>query len=215
MKRTAQVQMQKPAPTKKPMKKRASNPANPPRRLGAKIEKKNYDVFAIITPPLILSQWTAPVSLFLPIIGGQPDHRIGRKTTCTKLILRYKSSSTASPKAVSQWRIFVIYDKQSNAGLPNILQPLVTNNPISPNNLQNGERFITLMDILTEMPGAGQLVTTGVQVRKINLDTLFNDDNNGAYSDITTGSFILYAVSLNAVSTDTLDIYTRLRFVDQ
>jgi hypothetical protein len=221
MKRNATtILVKNPTYSKKPRLQRSKSFVNPPPTKRTTVEKKNYDYVQTLAPSTGAAQpWSDPASIFNPIQGAGSSNRIGRKTTATKLVLRYRlwtigALGTTDP---SQYRIKIVYDKQANKTLPSatdiVLNPL-TVGPLAMNNLFLGDRFITIMDELTPSPQMDTDYHCGQFIRKINLVTTFSDQNTGSISDINTGAFIIMVCSSNVGGSDRLQISLRFRYLD-
>lgn len=179
------------------------------------VEKKNVDTFFAVTAPAS-SVWSAPTQLNVLAQGNTAQTRVGRSCHFTSLQLRYNLIRSGS-NGPSQARILVIYDKQSNFSIPATTDVLQIDAMVSPLSLTNSERFIVLMDELTDSFQSTSLNVSGTRYRKIGLPTVYNG-SAGTSGQVATGTVWLF-VANNDVSTAgavalNLDIYARMRFTD-
>jgi len=203
------------APFKKPRK---AGPAfNPPRSKISHPEKKNVDVNINLQPPLS-NAWIAAATLLNPLSqGASPDTRVGRKVNYTSM--EFKWSATLDPTSVggSPIRSVVVYDKQANGAIPGPTDVFETDDFTSPLNLGNSERFVVLMDLITEpLSVNNNFSVAGKEYRTLNLDQIFNLNNNGDITDITSGSITCWVSQTGSITVGqpTFQIYSRLRFID-
>lgn len=185
---------------------------NPKQLAQLSLEKKNIDFGGTLTPTGI-NGWSAVTMVNGLAQGPGSSNRIGRKVHLKSLYLRYMYLPTTA--AGGQARILVVYDKQTNAALPSI-NDILTGAPDinSPNNLANAERFVTLVDCITLLPGTAGQHVIGAEYRKINLDQMFNTDVSANITAITSGGmYILMCPSAGLVA-DTVQFATRIRFTD-
>lgn len=201
--------------------------ANKLDRLPKMAEKKNVDKDMTanggneITLAAGAATWIAPSNATLLnglVPGSLAVNRIGRKVCWTKFSLIYTVQyQMAVANSGSPFRIKVFFDKQANATAPAMTDVLQTNDFHSPNNLNNEDRFITICDFVTEPISAqNNWSVSGKEVRKLNLETIFNTGTAGTIADIQSGSIYL-SVSQNGNIITTgpeLQAYTRLRFLD-
>lgn len=184
---------------------------NPKQLAQLAVEKKNFDASAQYVPAGA-NLWSQIIANNIILVGTSPTSRIGRKITMKSLYLRYRVVPSTDP-APSSTRILVVYDKQTNGALPVVTDILQTNEYNAPNNLSNMDRFITLVDIITQLPNSAQTVS-GSEYRKINLDTVFNLINGGTVADINFGGVFILCVPASGAVLNTTTIYSRIRFTD-
>lgn len=177
-------------------------------------EKKNLDVFAALTT-LAGGAWSLAVLLNDTTSGNGPSGRLGRSFTMTSLQLRYNLARTGS-NGPSQARIVVIYDKQPTGALPVALDIFSSDTSVSPINLANSERFIVIMDELTDSFQSTSLNISGNRFRKIGLSSIWTTGGTGI-TGVKTGAVYLIAANNDkfggVVSVD-MDFYTRIRYID-
>lgn len=149
---------------------------------------------------------------------GANGNRIGRKLIMTKFQLRYSATlNAAGSTGGSPIRIMMIYDKQANATMPNITDILIVDSFLATNQLANRDRFITLMDIITEpLSLAGNFAIAGQEVRREKLEVCFNSGTDATINSITTGSVVvMFAQCGNiAAQNPAISWVSRIRYKD-
>ena len=158
--------------------------------------------------------------------GADFNQRIGRKSTMKSVIFNGNvfNLSTASLNAFNgaYTRLVIIYDTQPNSGsLPAGTDIFATNDPNSPMNLNNRDRFQVLMDVRKQVSAflmsATPALATGnpanayfKKYKKCNKETIFSG-TAGTIGSISTGAIYLCFVADAAVA---FDYYIRVRFTD-
>jgi len=194
---------------KKPMLQRSQSKslANPYRKPGLAVEKKNYDYLDVNTSTTgnAFSNFN---SLFEPIVGTTSEDRIGRKTTMRSLYVRgvWVPASNAC-----DLRIVVYYDKQCNSAIPALAQAFTgpPHNFNSFTNLNNSERFIIIADEIFNQADTANDLNHFQFYRKLNLDAVFNDST---ILPNTGGLFIAFCA--NSSATTAITYSARVRFTD-
>jgi len=189
-------------------KKQSSNIANPYRKPGLQVEKKNYDdLDRVITTPAS-RDFTTFSPIFIPQLGSAPVNRIGRKTIMKSLYVR---GYWTPASVLANLRVIVYYDKQCNGATPAITDALtgVTPNFNSFSNLANSERFIVIADDIFNSGNENQAPGFFQIYRKLNLDSVFNDTQT---TPNTGGLFISF--SDNGSLAQSVNYSTRVRFTD-
>lgn len=159
--------------------------------------------------------------------GADFNQRIGRKSTMKSVIFNGNvfNLSTASLNAFNgaYTRLVIIYDTQPNSGsLPAGTDIFATNDPNSPMNLNNRDRFQVLMDVRKQVSAflmsATPALATGnpanayfKKYKKCNKETIFSG-TTGTIGAISTGAIYLCFVADAAVAA--FDYYIRIRFTD-
>lgn len=146
-------------------------------------------------------------------LGNDYDNRIGRKVLWKKIFIRYTGFLTAG--SANKVRLLVVYDKQTNGVAPAITDILLADAFNSPNNLNNRDRFLTIIDEITENAGTGDSCIAGTITRKIGLETIFNAGTAGTVADITSGSIHVFICGTGSTGAVDFDMRIRLRFEDQ
>jgi len=179
------------------------------------IEKKNIDTFFAITAPGG-SIWSGPTQLNVIPQGNSAITRTGRTVSMTSIQLRYNVIRGGS-NGPSQNRILVVYDKQANSSIPLTTDVFASDAMVSPLNLNNAERFIVLMDELSDSIQSTSLNVSGSRYRKIGLPAIYNG-TTGSSSTVSTGTVWLFVANNDQVTSGTtsnnLDIFSRIRYVD-
>lgn len=149
--------------------------------------------------------------------GATAATRIGRKITMKSLLIRYSIALAPTSVGGSPARILVVYDKQPNLLTAAITDILLANDFHSPNNLNNSDRFITVFDHISEpISTQNNYSVSGVLYKKLGLETMYKDTDNGDITDITTGSLLAF-VACNSgitIATGAVGSLTRMRFID-
>lgn len=149
--------------------------------------------------------------------GTDATTRIGRKIRIKSLLIRWKANLQPTSVGGSPIRLMCVYDKQTNGAAPTAATILLADAFLSPNNLDNRDRFVTLFDIITDpLSVAGDVEIGGTLFKKLDLETMFNSGTAGTVADITTGSIYLMAAQAGSVTTaaPTVVFRSRVRFED-
>ena len=149
--------------------------------------------------------------------GATATTRIGRKINLKSLYLRYTVGLTASSTGGCQFRILVVYDKQTNGNTATITDILLSDDFKAPNNLSYRDRFVDLVDEVTDPVSVqNNYQLAGIIYRKINLEQMFNAGTAGDITDITTGSILVFCAQSGGVGTGAplFDFTSRIRFTD-
>lgn len=184
---------------------------------GSKAERKFVDVSSLETPGTGATTFSTPVLLNGLAEGTSATTRIGRKIVMKSLLLRYTWSLGATSTRGACCRIIIVYDRQANTAAPAVTDILLTNNVLSPNNLSNNERFVCLVDEITQPVSVeNNYQVMGQVYRKINLMTRFDDGTGATIADVTTGSVYMMVAQTGGVATESpvLTYRTRIRFLD-
>jgi len=153
---------------------------------------------------------TTPQIILLNGVATGTDYntRVGREITMKSLYFRYQFASTVN----AFLRFMIVYDKQCNGAAPAILDILSAVTFTSPNNLNNKDRFVTIMDKTVAFDTARQLYMFQKKYRKLNTTTQYS--NTGAtVGSIGTGS--VYLIIFSQVDTPSFAFTSRVRFTDQ
>lgn len=171
---------------------------------GNKLEKKSFE-FGAVGLAVPSTTFTTPQSINLVRLGTAATNRVGRQIQLKSVVLRNHS--------LLPLRTIIVYDKSGQNGsavVPAITDILQADAITAHHNLNNKERFVTIMDTFHEP----QTTTSGsVQesFRRIDLTTVFAADT-GADSDFATGTlWVLYSTSAAA---GTLTSRIRTRYTD-
>lgn len=177
------------------------------------VEKKFIDstvaVAALLAPSLLLVNGVAT--------GTDFNSRIGREILMHSLYMRLTYSNTVDQTA--GLRIMLVYDKQPNGVLPNITDVITTADLMSPNNLNNKDRFITISDKIRYINTAGERGAFHQKYKKLRVSTTFSG-TTAAIGSISTGAVyvILIPILLTtgaATANFTVGYTIRSRFTDQ
>lgn len=192
------------------------NPRYEPIR-GSKTERKFVDVSSLETPGTGATTFSTPVLLNGIGEGTSATTRIGRKIVMKSLLLRYIWSLGATSIRGAACRVKIVYDRQANTAAPAVTDILLANNVLSPNNISNNERFVTLVDFFTDPVSIeNNFQVCGEVYRKINLPTRFDDGTGATIADVTTGSVYMMVAQTGGVATES-PVFTyrsRIRYED-
>lgn len=176
-------------------------------------EKKNLDVYTTFAPPLA-SAFAALQCLNLVGTGTQPTQRVGRRIMIKSV--QYRANLFANAPA-SQHRIVIFYDKQSNGGTPSLTDVFQANSDVSPLNLARSDRFVILVDEVTDSCQSSALNICSHRYVKCNLETVFNTSNDGAIGSIDSGAIWMTMANNGGTITGVVtsaDVYARIRYTD-
>jgi hypothetical protein len=153
-------------------------------------ERKSVDTVSSFATALT-SSFATPQLLNGVAQGSNSNERIGRKTTTKSVLLNY----TFTPNApASQTRILVVYDKQANGAAPIAGDILFSNSFLSPTNLGNADRFVILMDEISDSAQSSAIDISGKRYLKCNLETCWSG-TGGAIANILSGSIYIMAAN--------------------
>lgn len=217
----------KSAPQKKPTKPfRPPRPANTqvPRLMPSTGTEKKVIFFGTadaINGAGALNATGTITCLNLIQVGSSMFNRIGRRIQLKSLRLRLQLvtiNATRTLQFADVGRIAVVYDKQTNGAFPTLTDVYQdteqsgtnTSTTLTGLNMNNRDRFITIIDKQVMIPGGvltaglltsvypdnGENITMMDEYRKLNLTTFYKADSNPAViGDIATGAlyFITFA----------------------
>lgn len=183
-----------------------------------KPELKWNDIPVANAPPPF-GGWTAGQNLTNLAVGGGSTNRVGRKVNWTKFNMRstFNIDQGSNPTGGCCIRQVVVYDKQTNGVAPTALSVFAVDDFTSQMNLDNRDRFIILMDTITEGLSLGNMYNVQtVQNRKFNCETIYNAGVLNTVADINTGAIYYFASQSNAIFGVNIQQNTRfrMRFVD-
>lgn len=153
--------------------------------------------------------------------GTDYNARIGRKIVMKSFLIRVqKQYNTTVPAQPCNVRWILFYDKQTNGAAPSASDffqqsASISENMVSPINLNNRDRFIVLKDKMMSLNGSAIATGWFKKFQRINLEVIYNATGN-TVGAIQTGSMYLLAVTDFQDATYNLvcDISTRVRFLD-
>lgn len=190
--------------------------------VGAGPEKKNLDtdlsVGAAIATGVSSAAWTiAAAQLINGVAQGATElTRVGRKIQMTKLEIIWSAVLQTTTANGCSMRFRVVYDKQANGVIPTIASIFAFDSFFSPNNLANSDRFITIVDEITEpLDQDNNTCVSGRISRKMSLETIFSG-TGATVASIASGSMYLIACQNSFANTaaPALSAICRLRFID-
>lgn len=175
------------------------------------------------------SPGVVPVAGALILINGVAtgtDYtaRIGRKICLKSMLVRFNLAPNyaASDSTGETIRIMLVWDTQSNSAAPLVTDVLNAADYLSPNNLNNRDRFKILADKFLTLPGwtaaAGALVNGSPVEKNLKLykkgywETVFSGTGATVGSIQTGALYILYIGSGGAQTNFSYN--SRVRFID-
>lgn len=141
--------------------------------------------------------------------GTSQSTRVGNKIHMTSIQGRLSITNGTVGTVAPVIRYMIIYDTQTNAALPALLDILTPGTVIGFMNLANRDRFRIIWE-RTFTPSVGTFSDTAAVAeftefikiyQKLNLDVVFNNTNGGTIADIQTGSLLLVTLSNVAAGT--------------
>jgi len=147
--------------------------------------------------------------------GTDATERIGRKVTWESILIRCRLGLNTTTATNSAYRILLVVDKQANAAAPavsDILQD--TAYFVSPNNMANRARFVTLWDKKGDLTTSGD----GIIIEELFLRKKFQTIYSGigaTVGSIASGALYLVVFGDAAANGLALSSYVRLRFSDE
>lgn len=239
----------------KKVTKKVTKPFRPPRRGSQGVipgllhqtnnEKKVvfFGAADVVNGYLFVNSTGSVVCINLIQVGSSMFNRIGRKIEMHSIRLMTNLINIAATRNTilcDYLRIIVVYDRQTNGALPtigDIIQDTEQNatnttTPFSGLNMNNRERFVTLIDHRITIPQANSTAgvltnvfpnDVGLQVktdefrRLRGLTTHYKADSSPAViGDISTGALFIVTLAAQPAGTElfALDWNVRLKYVD-
>jgi len=143
--------------------------------------------------------------------------RIGRRVNMKSLYLRLTFQLATTSTGGAPLRVLVIYDKQSNGAAPTATDVLTASTFVSPNNISNRDRFVTLCDQITQPVSTGGTSQVALNIyKKLNMAIQFNAGTAGTIADITSGGVYLFLAQGGSILTanPSVEWYARIRYSD-
>lgn len=177
--------------------------------------------------------------LACPTVGADFTNRVGRKITLKTV---YVKGAVAQMNAwvlanqtvqAQHLRMIIFVDYQPNAAAPAVTDILNNATPASQLNLNNRDRFRVIADkeyvvdpfCLEEAGPTETFASTCNQIKfvkkfkRINIETIFNNNSTGAIGDITSGALFMLWIGTgdhtNVGQYSQAKVSTRVRFSDQ
>lgn len=176
------------------------------------VEQKNIDV-GLVAQALTANSFNTVNACNIIVPGDTGIDREGRKVVLKSFLMRY-SCTNASTAGSCQFRILVVYDKQTNGAAPAVTDILTVNDFLGNMNLANTTRFVVIADVVTEPLSLATNVVSGMIYRKLNLETLFGT-GGGTVADINSGGvFFIIAPNSTVAAASVFSAKTRIRFID-
>lgn len=151
--------------------------------------------------------------------GSDATNRIGRKINIRSIQIR--CAVTLANTGVSNgllFRTIIFVDKQANAAAPAVTDYLLTDSFSANHNLNNRDRFVTLMDKIHPNGASGDVYNIAwKKYIRCNMETIYNSGNAGTIADIQSGSLYMLTYMCAGALTTTESVTLgriRVRFED-
>lgn len=157
-----------------------------------------------------MSEWDEK-SLLNPSNGGVRSFRTPRLHN----IGTFNSGNVALPPC-SQHRVVIIYDKQANNAAPLNTDVFQADAITAPLRLAASDRFVVIMDEMTDSSQSSALNICDKRYTKCNLETIFSG-TGATISSIVSGSLYMYIANNGGSITGTVtsvDMFVRIRYTD-
>lgn len=177
-------------------------------------ELKNIDTIISGLSVPVATIFTIPRLLNGLAPGTGSNQRVGRKTVAKSIFLRMNmSGSNVGP---SQTRVVIFYDRQTNGVAPIALDVIQTETFVGLAQMANSERFLILMDEITDSRQSSALNISLKRYIKCKLETIFTGTAGTVADIITGGIFIMFANNADATigATTVVDYQARVRYID-
>lgn len=161
--------------------------------------------------------FTTPVAVNLIAQGTDALNHLGRQATMVSLYWQWTGSYAATTVGSSPVRLLIVYDKEANGALPATADILAQDQLNGANNLNNRDRFITLVDEIVEsMSTGGDTAFFRKGFKKMSLPITYNATTTATITAINTGSVVALAChSGNIITANPIcNLLTRIRFTD-
>lgn len=147
--------------------------------------------------------------------GTTATTRIGRKIRMKSILVRVEARMNSLSTGGGDIRIVIVYDKQANAAAAINTDVFVQNEFLSPNNLSNKDRFVTIMDKYLHID-TQNFQCSAIWYKKIDLETMFNANTTGTITDITSGAVLMFVAQSGGIASNVPQVrtYSRIRFDD-
>ncbi len=176
------------------------------------VEKKNHDIataIGISTTPTILEMTNI-------LQGDTTLQRDGSQCKIISIMVRYLVTQHVTAVSTTL-RVMIIHDKQTNQAIytaADLLVDVTANDALnSPRNLDNMKRFSVLYDRVHSLSDSGRTTSNHRFYKNCNILLRF-DNAAAAITSLTQSSISLLLVSNEATNVPNVNIFTRLRFVD-
>lgn len=164
----------------------------------------------------------APVLLNPCAQGVDANQHIGRTTKMTSLYWMFQGSLGVGTTGASSARMLIVYDKEAEGAAPTVAVGLQTDIMAldaiyGMNNLNNRDRFVTLVDEIVESFGtAGPQAFFRKGYRKVSLPCVFNGSAAATIAAINTGSVyvVVWQNGTLLAANSPYVVQTRIRFED-
>lgn len=171
------------------------------------VEKKNIDLAITAGVLPAAGVFSTPTIINQIRLGTGSSNRIGREVSMKSIVLKHE----ALTPGFTPIRNMVVYDKSPSGGSVATTDILVVDAFTGQINLDNKDRFVVLIDIVSHPGGSN---STTEEFRKIDLPTVFKSDT-GAVADFSTGTlYHLCSASSTLAAPSTFNCRVRARYTD-
>ncbi len=177
------------------------------------VEIKNHDV-----QQTVVNLTTTPVIIQLSNIpqGDTTITRDGAQCKVLAIEMNVQIHAVAS-SSISTVRLLLVCDKQTNQAIyvnTDLLEDVtISDNLVTPLNLDNKFRFNVIWDKVYTLPLNGQSVRNIKKVFRMSKILRF-DSSTPSIADLTSNSFSLVQMANEGTNLPTITMFSRLRFVD-
>lgn len=174
------------------------------------VEKKYLD---LITAGALPSTGGTLALLNGCTLGDTATNRDGQSVKFVSL--NFKGSLAMNNSAETTFvRIAFVIDRQPNAGTTTVSNIWSSATPTALRGIGTGYRYHVLKDMQFALSNGGRESVYFEKTLKLRFHTRYNTSNNGDVTDIVTNALYMVYLSDQATNTPTLNINTRLRFID-
>lgn len=184
-------------------------------------EKKVVDLNSTLACPIGSAFVVTPANLNALADGATASSRIGARIRMKSVQIRanilWQGGQTLN--APAQVRFVVVYDKQANGAVATRSDVFADGTySISPGRNSNDERFVTLIDEVSDPLANGQFSVNWSAYRKMELDAMYA--GSGA-TIASTGALLLFAAAMGDSNDSTathfpeIEFYSRVRYTDE
>ncbi len=149
------------------------------------------------------------------IAGDDFDNRDGRVIRCKSIQYAINIIMEPATAVNTTTRVMLVIDKQPNGVLMTVGELLTSGaSNLDFRNLDNRKRFIILSDKIVMQSNTANTLDRLELYKQIDMKTIYDDSNAGTIADIESNALFLVMISSEATNTPTLQVETRMRFID-
>ncbi len=148
------------------------------------------------------------------IAGDGFNNRDGRMIRCKSIQYALNVIMEPATAVNTSTRVIVVIDTQPNGVLMTIAELLNGSNTIDFRNLDNRKRFVILTDRVVTQSATANTLNQLTWYKQIDMKTIYDDSNAGTIADIESNALLMILISSEATNTPTVQVETRMRFID-